>query len=92
MEEVEAQRQKNFGRIMTELDYKLASVNRQELVALKKREILDKRKHARELVPSAAQPVGSPVPDHNKAIADALNFNPFKPQKKEKAKDAAEVR
>jgi len=82
MEEVEAQRQKNFERITTELDYKLASAKRQELVALKKREILDRRKHAQELIPKPAQSAGSPVHDSTKGIADALNFNPFKPPKK----------
>lgn len=83
MEEVEAKRQENFERIMKELDYKSASAKRQELVALKKREILDRRKHAQELIPSPTQSAGSPAPDYTKGIADALNFNPFNPPKKE---------
>lgn len=82
MEEVEAKRQENFERIMPELDHKLASAKRQELVALKKREILDRRKHAQELVPGPTQSAGSPPPDPTKAIADALNFNPFSPSKR----------
>lgn len=82
MEEIEAQRQRNYERIAKRLDFDMASAERQEALAQKKADIAKKRAHARELTPKPMQPAGSLVHDPTKGIEDALNFNPFSPSKK----------